>query len=129
MRHRRDFIESAIEILRTAREMIRDPRNWCQHALARDGHGRQLDRIDCGDAKAWDASGAVLSAYGLPRWVGPSWEAYAALAHFLPPNVALAQYNDAPGRTHAQMLALFDHAIEYLEATLKRQRTRGKVAA
>lgn len=121
--------EKAIEILRTAREMIRDPRRWTQHAMNRDASGRQLDHIGDSMAAKWDASGAVLSAFGQPRWIGPAWLAYAALVHFLPANTALAQFNDAPDTTHAQVLELFNHAIGWLKLETQRKAPRRKVAA
>jgi hypothetical protein len=95
-----------VEVLRAARAKIEQ--GWTQHAFARNGIEPVPSRSVT--ATCWCAIGAITAANGssssssevfLERAVGtddvPAW-------------------NDAPGRTQAEVLAAFDRAIALAEA-------------
>lgn len=86
----------------TARALIASPENWCQGKLFARKDGTTClfsDNADC-----FCALGACIRA-GAPD---------AALAACLPAcwHGRLTKFNDYPGRTHAEVLAVFDKAIE-----------------
>lgn len=86
-----------IATLKAARKLIERPDSWCQGTfLSNDGRR-------C-------ASGALVD-------VGASLcdTSYTALG-FACGNSIVCEWNDAPKRTHAEVLAAFDRAIELEEA-------------
>lgn len=90
---------TVLETLRAARALIDTPEKWGQKV---DGEwtgtcvsNALLNADKTGDMEPWFALNRVL---GLP-----------AVSY-------LFRWNDAPGRTHAQVMALFDTAISYEEA-------------
>ena len=96
-----------LEILKVARALIEKPENWTQGTNARGKSGNPV--ICTGNAAVcWCAHGAITrAAKGV--WYG---EADRALTRQCPPNVGYIYFNDTPGRTHPEVLALFDKAIE-----------------
>lgn len=105
------------DLLTRARERIE--KGWCQGAYAKAADGESVSA--CGPcATSFCIRGAVLA-------VGPLDYAVRAPAYNLLENIvdqitqspcdSLAGYNDAPGRTHAEILAVFDAAIALADPT------------
>lgn len=91
------------EILIAARAKIEAPERWTKEAYALDANG---DHVAC------DYEGAVRwCAVGAIGYVGQEL-IDTAFREFLPEGWILENWNDAPERTHAEVLAAFDRAIE-----------------
>lgn len=112
---------TALELLRDAREYV--CRGWTQHAYARAENGEPTGTCagECWDRPVcWCASGALRAALAVARRENPAErdcfiEADRALRLAVPPEVKLRSYvtfNDMPGTTQADIVALFDRAIE-----------------
>ncbi len=98
---------SALDTLIAARARIATPERWTQGANARDLRGASIDS-DAPDAACWCAGGAILAE---ARREYPS-EALMMLGKSIRPFCqSLVEFNDAFVRTHAEVLAAFDHAI------------------
>jgi hypothetical protein len=112
---------SAADNLRAARALIEDPKRWTRHVYARDEYGgieairsgvcfcllgataRAVNpNIDCRLIKVLDEVDFLAQAIGKPDDADPE-------------DLVVA-FNDKPGRTHAEVLAAFDKAIELAEA-------------
>jgi hypothetical protein len=111
--------------LKTGRELLLT-RGWTQAAYARDGNGRVLG------ASEYDSQGTCFCAIGAVRtalisnvpieersFEGP-WEFSARAESLLhravaPYAVNLFEWNDAPGRTRDEVIALYDRAIQIEE--------------
>lgn len=92
---------SVREVLVAARERIAKPGGWTQRAYARDAEGRAT-AIFGGRAVCYCALGALTSVDADPY-------VYAVLRNVV--EVSTDLWNDAPGRTQAQVIAAFDAAI------------------
>jgi len=114
-------------LLRAARATIEKPEKWCQGEYARNALG-QLDQPDNDTACSFCAEGAVLRAYSLENQKSAgavdilhSAEARGFLRMALRERTELADslsvFNDLPTTTHADIIALFDRAIELAEAS------------
>lgn len=95
-----------LEVLRAARAKIEQ--GWTQHAPGRDANG---DPVDIKRATCWCAIGACYAASPLEQL--PADEAVAMLSSVVP-NGLISIFNDAPGRTQAEVLEVFDRAVEKL---------------
>lgn len=99
------------EILIQGRTKIE--RGWCQGFTAIDVNGR-FTGAEGQDAVAFCAIGATQNH----QHPGEEWAARHLLRLALGPccdDLGIAGYNDAPGRTKAEVLALFDAAIKLAE--------------
>lgn len=113
---------STIATLRRAREWISNPKRWCQYAPACDRYGNRLNPTDY-DAVRWCAAGCIERVlHGQPGYRdavhalarhGLGLDFYAPSLFLLLGKVSL--WNDDSSRTHAEVLAAFDRAIEKLE--------------
>jgi hypothetical protein len=99
-------------LLRVAHELV--SQSWTRGADARDGSGNPVDPWD-DRAASWSLLGAIVAA--LERVAAKSGEMplehlAAALYAFaeLIDDDSLADWNDAPARTQAAVLALLDRA-------------------
>lgn len=100
---------TTIEILKKARELLSDPARWCQNKY-KDGDKRCM-------------AGALAESAGcniLPA-VDDALEAIEIKLEYITSAEALRlehipTFNDAPERTHAEILQRFDEAIARLEA-------------
>lgn len=108
------------EVLRAARERISTPERWTRDAFARDPEGWAIDPKH-ERACAWCTLGAICSVLpgtdpdpGDGR--GPLFDAARALLARAIGRELVAWWNDNPVRTHAEVLAAFDRAIELDEA-------------
>lgn len=107
---------TTVEILRAARKLIERPDAWIQGKYARNQAGDPVNPNDpdackfCGNGAIIRARGSVIlrsagfAAFALDRAIGAS---------FIP-------WQDAPGRTHDEVLHAFDRAIALAE---KEERT------
>ena len=102
--------ELALPVLRQARQNIASPEDWAQGTAYRDcgGHMQSclvhaLDRSEVARGEAAGRDGAARVV--LYRLLPAPWQ-------------DLIEYNDAPGRTHAEVLCLLDRAIDCCEAVL-----------
>ena len=96
---------SAADKLREARKLIE--RGWCQHHYAEDAAGN-IAEVGDDAAVAWCAAGALWKAGTGIYEVGLMKRAIGGCA--------TDAWNDAPGRTQAEVLAAFDRAIALAEA-------------
>lgn len=93
-------------VLRAARELV--ARGWNQGSYAVDAEGRRT-AWGGDDAVAWCAVGATHRSAGRSGPILPAITALRA-AVGLPPDVTLPEWNDAPERTQAEVLAALDRA-------------------
>lgn len=97
---------TTLEVLTAARAKI--AQGWTQGACARDVDGDEVlqssERATC-----WCASGAVYATCSGDRFAAS--DAFDSLERLVPTRLGIAGYNDAPERTHADVLALMDRAI------------------
>lgn len=100
---------SAVETLRKARELLTPEGAWIQGTAARAADRQQVEP-DGSNAVCWCSMGA-LSASG--DWV----RARTLLLRSIGGSRSLVDWNDAPERTHAEVLAAFDRAIVLAEAS------------
>ena len=107
---------SVADTLRAARAKIEQPEAWTKGRLAvnkRTGNSvHPKHRL----ATCWCAEGAIVA---VEKSQADYISALAAMERALPPFVRLVNWNDNGFRTHAEVLALFDVAIEKSEASEK----------
>jgi hypothetical protein len=104
-----------LEILTATRALLSRPERWTQRAYARDGAGQPVCNHEP-EACCWCLSGAVARtsrAYSA-KYLSLAYQAiYAAAGVEMG---GLIDWNDAPGRTHADVIAMLDAAIMAEEA-------------
>jgi hypothetical protein len=95
------------------RAAARVERGWTRGHYARDARGRRASprgRV----AVAWCAEGAIAAEYGMPSAEGPAYDAFLALSKLLrsvsPGAKSVYDWNDAPGRTQAEVVAALREA-------------------
>lgn len=104
-----------LEILIAARQWLDDPAHWAKRTMWRDGEGRDTEerfgvRSTCAAGALYFVAGCDAPiTYGANGNVALS--ASTMLASFVPYE-DISGFNDAPITTHADVLALFDRAIE-----------------
>lgn len=103
------------EILREARRLIEA--GWCQNARARDEGGRAVEPSSP-VAIRFDPLGAIERAVlnlfrGDGRYLAQNYhKGFYALARGLHTGAAVAAWNNASARRQAEVLALFERAME-----------------
>lgn len=103
---------SAADILRAARDKIAEPNHWTKGEYARDKNGNSVD-AQAPDAVCWCARGAFYA-------VRPHGDNMHALVHLREAiheragHGGIVRLND--GSDHADVLAVFDRAIQLAEA-------------
>lgn len=104
---------TTLEILKAARELISVPERWTQASYARNKAHTPVDWLDS-SACSWCAMGAIAKASFLEKdQVLAQQNAIDQLKNF---QFHLAEFNDAAGTKHTDILALFDRAIARLES-------------
>lgn len=98
---------TTLDVLRDARDLLNDPARWTQGAHARDHHGGPVGPA-ANAACAWCLLGALRR---VARSASACDAAEDAL-HYMADIWDLAIWNDHPGRTHADIIAALDRAIE-----------------
>ncbi len=103
-------------LLRHAKSQIATPRRWTQCALARNILG-QVCSTHSRWATRWDAIGAVYIQPQPQELHAPLKIAALSYLRAAVPagGRSLSEWHDTPGRTHAEVLALFDRAITNAE--------------
>ena len=117
---------TTIEILKAARQVIEKPEHWTQGQYARTAENAGVSYSNP-RAFCFCSQGAILKAshdqslkgtaefsYNKDDLVPEIDEAITRLDQFCVGG-GIEQFNDAPGRTHAEVLAKFDEAIASLE--------------
>lgn len=118
--------KAVVDVLRDARMLLAAESHWVQGALAMDESGRPVNPL-AEAAVCWCLEGAIMRAdadldfpHAGPALAGPAFGAVMAAIggdvisgrHRRSP----AQFNDAAGRTHADILRVLDAAIATAEA-------------
>lgn len=98
-----------IEVLKAARAFVDQPWKWTQGASARDVKGLSCHVEDV-KAVCFCTLGAVSRALVVHNVTGNA--ARLVRRMFGPEFTSTVMWNDAPERTHAEVLAAFDAAIE-----------------
>jgi len=108
-------------VLKHALEKLRDPARWTQGEYARNADGKGLKNPKSSAAVCFCSMGAILSApeagiaveYPLGRVFHVFYKAYEVVQTVLGGGgVNISKWNDAPERTHAEVVAMFEKAIE-----------------
>ncbi len=99
------------EVLVQARKLIERPERWTKGNFAKDAHQYAV-YPESHRAACWCAHGATIKA-SAEDWAKHA-SAIAALRNALTAGWArnIVSFNDDPSTTHADILALFDRAIE-----------------
>lgn len=102
-----------IEVLQKARELIANPSRWCKKSFARNHTGTSVG-VNTNRACQWCASGAISRAVGTPHTFVSAEPARHALILAIGGDdmFSIASWNDSSIRTHSEVLAAFDSAIE-----------------
>lgn len=99
-------------------ELLSEPRAWTQNAYARDAAGDELafPGLLCGTdaehaagskrAVCWDILGAIIRCYPNAEQREAAVKKVAKKLQAEPPRRALCEFNDAPHRTHADVVEL-----------------------
>lgn len=99
-----------IDILREMRELLAEPERWTQSVLAKSKFGNAVTTRSP-RAVSWCLLGAHYRVTN--GWTASdAWDILQRAAGVS----SLSFWNDAPGRTHAEVLALLDSCIADLEA-------------
>jgi hypothetical protein len=101
-------VTTEIDILKRARSLIEKPERWTQGAAARKECGDTCNAADI-RAVCFCALGAIERALADVGVVGDV--ARRTRAMIGPTHGSVVMWNDAPERTHAEVLASFDAAI------------------
>ena len=113
-------------ILVRARILISDPKSWLQGKQARTGIGTSA-RACSRRAQSFCVVGALRrAAWELDPGLSPQI-LRGLIEDHLPPNRGAEDWNDAPRRTHAQVLRLLDKAIA-AESRISRAPPRSRTA-
>lgn len=97
------------EILRRARDRIATPERWTQGAYRRDANGKKCNPDE---AVCWCSVGAITSICNIRK--REDWAPVDFLGEVVGDRIGV--WNDAPNRTHAEVLDAFDRAIALAEA-------------
>jgi hypothetical protein len=96
-------------------------RGWCGREAALDEDGAPVDPSNPA-ARRWSVAGALLAVW--EEWRSAERPADVVSRDFAEAGLALraavgdiVAWNDAPERTHGEVLAAFDRAIELLRAS------------
>lgn len=99
---------TTLEILKAARELLAVPERWTTGVLARAHNGDEVTPSSY-KAASWCMSGACLKSC-----MGNDSQ-FLYVIDALDLDTCIPIWNDAPERTHAEVLARFDEAIAKLE--------------
>lgn len=112
-----------MQVLKDARELLSEPHRWTQHAMAKDADGTILgalpgywsdsvDSVKHPDAVCFCADGALMRvAPDEPSYLAARSQLIEAVERLGYGSNTHVFYNDFTGRTHDQVLNLFDEAL------------------
>lgn len=104
----------AATILREAKRLLRKPQQWTQGDFATWTDGEEASMCYC-------ANGALLAVTdGTCNLITSGASLHLSLAARARGFETASKFNDAPGRKHAEVLALFDEAIARAETDAAR---------
>ena len=117
---------SVLQVLKGAREILARPESWTQNALAKDAAGAAIEGVLSEEATCWCASGAIWKAMDADPFGGDvdtptrdlALDAKLAIIGQLieadgrKTRWTVPSWNDALERTHEEVIAAFDRAIE-----------------
>lgn len=105
-------MRTAADVLRMARALVERPELWTQGAYSRDADG--VGDPDKVNIVCRCAEGAIMDAYAEDE-VAAGTTAWSILQEIVG-DQSIPTWNDAPGRTHTEILAAFDLAIGLADA-------------
>lgn len=104
-------MKTAVEILKAARAVIEKPESWTKGYYAK-AEDRTWTISNGPKAVCFCSIGAIEKATGKVHY-GGGWPFEAEYMLRRAADVSnIADFNDAPERTHEEVLAIFDRAIE-----------------
>jgi hypothetical protein len=108
-------VQSNLEILTAAQELIRNPAHWAKGDFAFDDNGGAVDPTSS-EAICFCALGAIGHVLG---HVPDDHDTFDLLGRALNDHRvgAVPEFNDQPVTTHAEVMAMFDKARELARAT------------
>lgn len=109
---------AALRVLRRARPLI--AAGWTQYAFAKDDVGATVNSSSP-NAVCWCSLGAINASIEM---TGEYDAAKNVLSRVAGENIGV--WNDAPGRTQAEVLALFDRAIAECESQVSMTAREGE---
>lgn len=92
-----------IDECRTVEELLSDPARWTQGAFARHADGIP-DSPSAVFATCWCIAGAIAKVYSRGKMDGGSYHEMRLKMLEVTDTEGLAEFNDAPERTHAEVL-------------------------
>ncbi len=105
---------TVVDVLREVRALLADPNCWTQGEIARNRAGKP-EFAESKEACCWCLVGAVWRVAG----TGPEARQARRFLHVAIDGIPLGKipnWNDTPGRTHAEVVVVVDRAIELAEA-------------
>jgi hypothetical protein len=106
MRRNLKMTKTVLEVLEGALEILRDPKRWTKGAFAKDKYGFALNFFD--RAVCFCSIGALIKASDRNcAWYYPP--GLDVLSDAV--NIPVSAWNDAPERTHAEIIQGFEKAI------------------
>lgn len=103
-----------LDDLKAVRELLSVPERWTKDSMARAADGKDIDYASR-KARCWCLYGAATKVTNHELIRGRDLRDVIR-NHIGGPGVTIMTWNDAPGRTHADVLALLDRAIAAEEA-------------
>ncbi len=98
-------LQTTLDCLRAARDLVQ--KGWCQGALARNQLGEAVQEFS-DEAIEVCTMGAILRAgRGNPHAIAAGWNVVGRVV-----GPKMGEWNDREHRTQAQVIGLFDRAIE-----------------
>jgi hypothetical protein len=98
-----------VQIIKEARTLIADEKNWCRRQMAYDRDGVTLCATDSKAAKFCAYGGLIAAAHHMTKDCGRAYDLASHTVSYFGGSSALIEVNDLEG--HAAVLALFDEAI------------------
>ena len=102
-----------LEILVKARDLIKDPKNWCQQALAKDVYGTSVNVLS-EEAHSFCALGAICKITSTDRFEPSVRDAVKTLGFNWSGD--LENLNDETLTRHDRIMVYFDKAINKLRS-------------
>jgi hypothetical protein len=111
---------TAADTLRAARALIDKPEKWTHGYGALNANGRLTGSLSP-DAVCWDVEGAIMRSTPLdaPPPACDPHPAFRLLSEAVGHQFSALGWGEEPGRTHDEVLAAFDRAIQLAEARVE----------
>ena len=101
-------------ILEGVKALLASPMNWTQRSMSREESGMSVHPTNA-TATCWCLSGAIVHLTGGidENWRDACWALSNAIAPGYAYGVSIPAWNDVPGRTYDEVMAVVDRAIEH----------------